>query len=71
MKDQIPQLLDQNRVSEILGKSAAWCARARSQGDGPPFIKIGRHVRYQLSDVLDWLKSLPKKTSVSNGEGKK
>ena len=71
MTDQIPQLMDQKRVAEILGKSAAWCARARSQGDGPAFRKIGRHVRYELSDVLEWLDSQPKKTSICKGEGKR
>ncbi|MCH7499230.1 MAG: helix-turn-helix domain-containing protein [Nitrospinae bacterium] len=71
MKDQIPKLIDQKRVAEIFGKSPAWCARARSQGDGPAFIKIGRHVRYELSDVLEWLKLQPKATFVCKGEGKR
>lgn len=71
MTDQIPTLIDQKRVAEILGKSPAWCARARSRGDGPAFIKISRHVRYELSDVLDWLKLQPKTTFVFKGEGKR
>jgi predicted DNA-binding transcriptional regulator AlpA len=24
---------------------------------GPPYMKIGRHVRYRLADVIDWEKS--------------
>lgn len=26
-------------------------------GDGPPRMKIGRHVRYRLADVIAWEKS--------------
>jgi excisionase family DNA binding protein len=25
-----------------------------SAGGGPPYMKIGRHVRFRLSDVLAW-----------------
>jgi excisionase family DNA binding protein len=25
-----------------------------SRGDGPRYLKIGRHVRYRLADVLAW-----------------
>lgn len=25
-----------------------------SKGTGPPYAKFGRHVRYRLSDVLEW-----------------
>lgn len=25
-----------------------------STGSGPPYMKIGRHVRYRLADVISW-----------------
>ena len=25
-----------------------------SRGTGPPYMKIGRHVRYRLADVVAW-----------------
>jgi predicted DNA-binding transcriptional regulator AlpA len=28
-----------------------------SRRDGPPYMKIGRHVRYRLADVEAWEKS--------------
>jgi Helix-turn-helix domain len=31
----------------------------RSQGKGPRWRKVGRHVRYAWPDVDDWLKSQP------------
>lgn len=27
----------------------------RHKGDGPPGVKLGRHVRYRLSDVDQWI----------------
>ena len=51
----LPILLDQKQLAEYLGKSQAWCERARWAGDGPKFIKLGRHVRYRVEDVLTWI----------------
>ena len=27
----------------------------RSQGKGPTYVKVGRHVRYRMADVEKWL----------------
>lgn len=32
---------------------AAWTSR----GEGPPYIKVGRSVRYRKSDIEAWLES--------------
>jgi predicted DNA-binding transcriptional regulator AlpA len=37
------------------GKSLAALAQWRYQGLGPRFIKLGRNVRYRVSDVEAWL----------------
>ena len=34
-----------------------WAARLRQDGTGPKFVKVGRQVRYRLSDVLEWLEA--------------
>jgi excisionase family DNA binding protein len=31
--------------------------RWNREGDGPPRMRIGRHVRYRLSDVVAWEES--------------
>lgn len=31
-------------------------AKWRSEGTGPKYTKVGRHVRYDWSDVREWLK---------------
>jgi predicted DNA-binding transcriptional regulator AlpA len=44
-------LLDEHQVCDYLGKSLSWARNSRWLGTGPKFIKIGRSVRYRLSDV--------------------
>lgn len=51
----LPILLNQKSLAEYVGKSQAWCERARWAGQGPKFIKLGRHVRYRAEDVLAWI----------------
>ena len=51
----MPALWSQKDLARYLGKSLAWCERARWAGEGPKFFKIGRHVRYRPEDVLEWV----------------
>lgn len=53
----MPRLMDQRDLAAYLGKSTAWCERARWAGEGPRFIKLGRHVRYRADDVLEWIEA--------------
>jgi len=53
----LPTLWTQKELAEYLGKSTAWCERARWAGEGPRFIKMGRHCRYRVADVLAWVES--------------
>ena len=63
----LPKLMNQRDLAAYLGKSTAWCERARWAGEGPKFIKLGRHVRYRADDVLAWIEENVR-TSTS-GEG--
>jgi len=40
------QLLDTAGAAKFIGLSVWWLVKARSNGTGPNFIKIGRAVRY-------------------------
>lgn len=57
------QMLTEDTVAAILDVSTSWLAKARMRGEGPPFIKAGRSVRYFPLDA--WLaaqrRSSPKK----------
>jgi excisionase family DNA binding protein len=50
-------LLTPKEAARLLKVSLSWLAKARMRGDGPPFIKIGRSIRYSESDLLRWMKS--------------
>ena len=67
---EVPTLLNQKQVAEILCLSVKWCERQRWAGGGPFYRKIGRSVRYQLSDVLEYINSHPKKGHTSQGSEK-
>lgn len=54
---QNPDFLKQKEVAAILRKSVAWCERARWEGGGPPFIKVGRNVLYPRDDLMEWLQA--------------
>ena len=49
-------LLTPKEAAKVLKVSASWLAKARMRGDGPPFIKIGRAIRYSEIALLQWMK---------------
>jgi predicted DNA-binding transcriptional regulator AlpA len=44
-------------AAKILRVSQSWLAKARIRGDGPPFIKVGRSIRYAEAALAQWMKS--------------
>jgi predicted DNA-binding transcriptional regulator AlpA len=53
----IERLLTPNETAALLRVSMSWLAKARMRGDGPPYIPIGRSVRYSETALLQWMKS--------------
>ena len=54
----IPPIMDTLQLAEFLEWSTHTVISHRTKGTGPKWSRIGRSIRYQLSDVLDWLNSL-------------
>jgi excisionase family DNA binding protein len=50
-------LLSPKEAAKLLKVSTSWLAKARMTGEGPPYIRIGRSIRYSEAAVLQWLKS--------------
>jgi predicted DNA-binding transcriptional regulator AlpA len=50
---ELEPLLDETEISKLLGRSVATLQKDRLRG--PPFIKVGRLVRYRPSGVRAWL----------------
>jgi excisionase family DNA binding protein len=44
-------------IADRLKVSLSWLAKARMSGDGPPFIKVGRAIRYSEAALQQWMKS--------------
>ena len=61
----MPRLLTQKDLAAYIGKSTAWCERARWAGEGPRYIKLGRNVRYRADDVVAWIEGCSRETSDS------
>lgn len=57
------KLLNQKQVAEIIGFSEAWLERKRWEGGGIPYRKLGRAVRYEERDVLEWIEAHGKQSS--------
>jgi predicted DNA-binding transcriptional regulator AlpA len=51
----LEHLLTVAQVSDITGRSVSTLEKDRWEGGGPPYVKMGRLVRYRPSDVQAWL----------------
>jgi predicted DNA-binding transcriptional regulator AlpA len=61
----IDPLLDDRDLEHITGRARSTWQKSRLTGEGPPFIRLGRLVRYRLSDVETWLAARPTLRSTS------
>jgi excisionase family DNA binding protein len=50
-------LLTPKEAARLLKVSLSWLAKARMRGDGPPYIRIGRSIRYTEAALMQWMKS--------------
>jgi predicted DNA-binding transcriptional regulator AlpA len=48
------RLLTPRETADRLRVSLSWLAKARMQGDGPPFVKFGRSIRYAEGNLVQW-----------------
>ena len=50
-------LFDGPALAELLGLPERTPEQWRYLGRGPKFMRVGRHIRYRESDVLEWMKA--------------
>ncbi|MEP6862945.1 MAG: helix-turn-helix domain-containing protein [Deltaproteobacteria bacterium] len=53
----VPTFIDEKYLCAELGISSVTATKWRAKAEGPPFIKVGRLVRYRRTDVELWLDS--------------
>ena len=51
----VEKLLTQKEVAHQLGISQRTLERHRVIGTGPRFVRLGRLVRYRMSDLEEWI----------------
>lgn len=66
MNTQSKKVLSEIETAEYIGMSRSFLRQSRMEGNrasrtpAPPFVKIGRSVRYIKDDLDNWLNSLQK-----------
>lgn len=63
----LERLLLPEDAAKILNLSTSWLAKARVDGNGPAFVKIGRAVRYREASLRKYIQEQTR-TSTNNGE---
>lgn len=58
--------LSQNQLAEFIGCSVRGLQRLHARRCGPPRIKFGRNIFYEINDVTTWLNSMKEKTANCN-----
>jgi hypothetical protein len=53
----IATLMTPKDAANVLKVSLSWLAKARMRGDGPPYIRVGRSIRYAEAALIQWMKS--------------
>lgn len=49
--------LNEKQVSEMIGRALPTLRNDRFLGKGIPYVKVGRSVRYNFHDVVDFMES--------------
>jgi predicted DNA-binding transcriptional regulator AlpA len=72
---QSKRVLSEIETAQYIGMSRSYLRQARMEGNrdnrtpAPPFIKIGRSVRYVIEDLDCWLDSFLKQSHLSQERG--
>jgi hypothetical protein len=52
-----PKYLNEKKVAEITGRALSTLRNERSKGVGISYVKIGRSIRYNITDVIEFMES--------------
>ncbi|WP_426183520.1 helix-turn-helix transcriptional regulator [Microbacterium sp. TWP3-1-2b2] len=52
----IPIFLTQREVADLLRLPGRTLEDWRQTQQGPPYVKLGRHVRYERAELLAWVR---------------
>ena len=60
-------LLTEAQAAERLQISQSCLAKWRCVGDGPPFVKLGRAVRYDIADLVSFAEQAKRRSTSDSG----
>lgn len=63
----VPVLVTPAECAAILKVTPDVLARWRTKGHGPAFRRVGRLIRYEISDVTDWLEGQRRASTADPG----
>lgn len=66
--DGFDRLMTEKEVHKLLGIGLSTLQQWRVKGLGPRYLKIGRSVRYRLSDVQDYIRNCRSFQSTSDAD---
>jgi len=61
-------MLDAKAAAALLGVAAQTMARWRCEGGGPPFLKLGGSVRYDVRDLERWIEGQRRRSTSEHPE---
>ena len=64
---QASQFLTTKRAAEYLGLRPNTLEAWRCRGGGPRYVKLGRAVRYRVTDLNDWIESRTRENTIERG----
>jgi hypothetical protein len=50
-----PLYVDEHKGSDVTGWKVQTLRNWRHKGVGPPYVKVGRSVRYNVNDLIDFM----------------
>ena len=53
----LERLLSRTEVQSRFGIGKRYLELAAARGEGPRYIRVGRLIRYRVSDLLDWIEA--------------
>jgi predicted DNA-binding transcriptional regulator AlpA len=57
------QFYTRDEIAKALRVSRGFLDHAALKGEGPPFFRIGRSIRYDRNQVIEWLRTQERKSN--------
>lgn len=67
MMQSAEYLLTESELSDRIRVAVATLRRWRWSGDGPPFVRVGRCVRYDPAHIREWLDTQTRRSTSDPG----